>query len=226
MIKPLHDDVLNMSLEIEPMPDPVVEEIEEEETKETPVLSDSDIFKGDNTPEIAEEEPQSLQLEVKEKKKSGAKKAGGTGKRGKDTKPRKAWVMTEKRAAHLHRAREASVLKRTALKEEKAIIKAEIKARAEANLTKPVTIKDLTPPPPPKPTRVAPSAKAQDDHFFNLMDRWEEKKQVKKAQRKQNKKETTNHPASTSIPKESRPASPKNPFNEIFNYTNNRSTFW
>jgi hypothetical protein len=212
MIKPLNDPILEMSLDIEPMDN---KKLEEEPIIPKSVPQEEDIFKDGETKENIVVAEDIVKLEVQEKPRGGAKK-GGDGKRGKDTKQRKKWVMTDARLASLARAREASVLKRQAVKDEKDRLSKELKDQAVKNITKTVSFKQLQPEPPPKPNV------NENERFFNLMDEWDNRKQTRKAK---NKKEQS-HPASMSIPENSRPKAPENPFDDLFAYKTGKNTFW
>ena len=226
MIKKLHDDVLEM--EILPMEEPPTELIEAAEEKaKKPLLEDKDVFKE----EIEEQETKAertseknIRFEISDKP---AKK--GTGQRGPDKQKRAKPRVTQKRLDSLQRAREASVLRRQALAEEKKRLKAEINEKAKENLDKTVSFEQLKPETPPKPS--------DQENFFTLMDQWDDRKQEKKkAKRKAKQSETDktvlskpqtnqNHPASTTIADLARPKPPDNPFDELFNYTQ-KNTFW
>ena len=222
MIKKLHDDVLEM--EILPMEEPPTELLElAEAKKEKPVLEDKDVFKE----EIEENEPDNaISLEIAEKP---TKVKKGTGQRGPDKQKRAKPRVTQKRLDSLQRARDASVLRRQALAEEKKRLKAEINEKAKANLDKTVSFEELKPQPPPK---------SDQENFFTLMDQWDTRKQERKTAsratiqkqsgnlKKCSSAETArNHPASTSIAALARPKPPDNPFDELFNYTQ-KNTFW
>jgi len=228
MIKKLIDPVLS-DMEIVPMEIPKIVPVKEEKR----IIPDEDIFKAETKDEIESDEDivkAPIKLEVKPKPR-GSKKKGGDGKRGPDKKPRAKPVLSEERREILTRAREASVLKRQALRDEKDRLKATITEQAKKNIAKTVSFKQLQPAPPPTPI------KNDQEQFFSLMDEWDNRKQARKVKKKQSEiskkihsepntdSKNQNHPASKSIPANSRPQAPPNPFDELFNYTN-KNTFW
>jgi len=174
------------------------------------VLTDKDVFGGDT--------PISPIME-KEEEKEVVKRAVGA--RGGDKKPRKKRVMSEEAKEKLKVARELSLQKRRAIKAERDTLRAAEKATAVAKLAEQTSFNAL------KNRKTAEDA--ADARFMKLMDTWDAGKQVKKKARKAAKKAKVveqSHPAGRTVPKAERPKAPHNPYSELFNYKNGRSTFW
>ena len=201
----------NEVLEIMPILDPIEETPEdcdeirgegEEEQNIKVTLNEKDVF-GDIIP------PNDVEEEVVEKKTRG--------KRGLDVKQRKKRVMSDEAKAKLAEAREISLQKRKAIKEEKDLLK--LKERTEQKV-----IADEK--------RTLINVKQQEDQeqkFFNLMEKWSARKSGIKKKKKELAKiqeQTQSHPAGRSIPQAQKPKAPENPFDELFNYKSTRSTFW
>jgi len=143
------------------------------------------------------------------------------GARGGDKKPRKKRVMSDDAKEKLKVARELSLQKRRAIKAERDTLRAAEKATAVAKLAEQTSFNAL------KNRKTAEDA--ADARFMKLMDTWDAGKQVKKKARKAAKKAKVveqSHPAGRTVPKAERPKAPHNPYSELFNYKNGRSTFW
>jgi hypothetical protein len=220
MIKKLNDAVLEMEI----LPIKEIEQVNKEMISiPKPNPKEQDVFKNDIVKKMDESiisTPTEEQENIDSDDISSIIDKKTIGERGKDKKPRKKWIMTEKRKVSLAKAREASLLKRTALKIEKNKLKAEVTKKATENLNKTVSFEELKP--DRQGQQINPNKKDQE-HFFNLMDEWHTRKQTRKQIKK---KESISHPASAQIPIQQRPTPPQNPFDELFNYQKKNNNLW
>jgi len=151
----------------------------------------------------------------------------GVGKRGKDKKKRVTKPCSDKQRANLAKARVKAKEKRDAKRLAKEKEKAEIQAIKEERRARKITNKKITKSKPidipKKPVPPANHNPMEMHKFFQMMQRYEEYKDHKKAQKE---KKTQPHP-NKNIPKKQRPKPPAyaqqalkelNPFDVCFNY--------
>ena len=215
-------------------------EIDEEEVVDevvdAPILEEADVFIDKPPSKIKKNitlnlNDENIQRQIAEEEKvveyqNPIKKTPG--ERGKDKKPRKKRPpMSDATREKLAAARVISLANRKLLVEERKRIKEQVNQQAKLN------VMARLPPKIPKTPATSPVdqlhlKKLQDENesqFFNLLDKWDSGRQLKKQARK--KASNQAHPAGRTIEKKHLPVAPPNPFDSIFKYRGDtRSTYW